>query len=125
MIIILIYLIYYSYVLILNTQDIQILLSYINWINGTFQTAKKLFPSIFNFLFGKILSNEGISISDKSNLMNSFKIGENCDKYEYMYNSQNLSLYEFKPNKEFSNKYNIQHPKILPQHRAFRPPSCP
>ena len=76
-------------------------MSYINWISGTFQIAKKLFPSIFNFLFGKILSNEGISISDKSNLMNNFKIGENCDKYEYMHNAQNHSLHEFKSNKEF------------------------
>ena len=103
---------FYDYYIDLNTQDIQILLSYINWINGTFQTAKKLFPSIFNFLFGKILSNEGISILDKSNLMNSFRIAENCDKNEYMLIAQNHSLCEFKSNKEFSNKYNIQHPKI-------------
>ena len=96
---------YYDYYIDLNRQDIQILLNYINWISGNFLTAKKLFPSIFNFLFKKILTNEGISISDKSNLMNSFKIAENCDKYGYMHNIQNHSLSEFKSN-------NIQHPKI-------------
>ena len=50
------------------------------------------------------MSNEGISILDKSNLMNSFRIAENCDKYEYMLIAQNHSLCEFKSN-------NIQHPK--------------
>ena len=96
---------YYDYYIDLYKQDIQSLLSYINWISGTFQIAKKLFPSIFNFLFGKILSNEGISISDKSNLMNIFKIAENCDLYEYMLIAQNHSLCQFKSN-------NIQHRKI-------------
>ena len=39
---------YYDYYIDLNTQDIQSLLSYINWISGTFQIAKKLFPSIIS-----------------------------------------------------------------------------
>ena len=98
---------YYDYYIDLNTQDIQSLLRYINWISGIFQNAKKLFPPIFNFLFGKILSNEGISISDKFKLMNSFKISENCDKYEYMHNDQNHSISEFKSNIQYSKIYKI------------------
>ena len=75
---------YYDYHIDSNPKDIHILLNYIYWIVGVFKNCKKLYPKLFNFFFGKLLSNDYLSKQDKIKLLNNFNISENCDSYKYI-----------------------------------------
>ena len=71
---------------------------------------KKLFPKLFKYFFGKILSNGGLLNLNKTKIMKMFNISENCDLYKYLDKNQrallsnNFSekkLYLYRQQKEF------------------------
>jgi len=75
---------YYDYHIDSYPKDIHIILNYIYWIMGVFKKCKKLYPKLFNFFFGKLLSNDYLPMQDKIKLLNIFNISENCDLYKYI-----------------------------------------
>ena len=96
--------IFYDYHIDYNPLDFPILINYINYLNKHFQIAKNLYPSLFNFFFGKILSNSHLGFKFKNDLMIKFNISENCDSYPYLNCNQRLFLKEIMNNKSNSLK---------------------
>lgn len=62
---------------------------------GVFKNCKKLYPKLFNFFFGKLLSNDYLPMQDKIKLLNNFNISENCDSYKYIKKVTNKNTINF------------------------------
>ena len=71
---------------------------------------KKLFPNLFQYFFGKILSNNRLLNLNKTEIIQMFDISENCDLYKYLKENErkllfnNFSekkLYLYRQQKEF------------------------
>ena len=86
--------IFYDYHIDYYPQDFQIILNYINFLKKDFKKAKKLYPSLFNFFFGKIFSNSHLSIKDKNDLKKMLKIPENCCLYKNLNSNLRPNLKE-------------------------------
>ena len=73
--------IFYNYYIKSNPQDFQIIINYIDLNKHHFKKIQILYPSLFKYLFGKILTNNQLSDLKKKFIMNEFNISENCDSY--------------------------------------------
>ena len=85
--------IFYDYYIKSYPQDFQILFNYIILYRDSFKTAKKLFPNLFKYLFGKILSNNRLLNFNKTEIMKMFNISENCDLYKYLNKNQRALIF--------------------------------
>ena len=102
--------IYYDYYFILFPQDLQIMINYIYFLKKDFKKIKLLYPAIFNYYFGKILTNNKLSDIDKDKIKRYFEIPENCDSYKYLPFNKSFILNKL-PLKNAGNKskkYNIE-----------------
>ena len=88
--------IFQNYYIDYYSEDIQIIINYINFLENDFKFIKKMFPSFFNFFFGKILSNKNLSLVNKNYILKCFNISENCDNYTYF-----KKIEAFIPNESF------------------------
>ena len=97
--------IFYDYYIYSYPQDFKILSNYIYILKGAFKKGKILFPSLFNYFFGKILSNHRILKKNKIKIMKIFNISKNCDSYKYL-NKQKRSIlfYNFSDNETYFKK---------------------
>ena len=86
--------IFYEYYLDFNFQDFQIIINYINLTINDFKMIQLLYQPLFNYFFGKILSNKQILTQDKNYIMNFFNITENCDSYKYLNKKENIILHK-------------------------------
>ena len=94
--------IFYDYYIDSNPQDFQIIINYIDWFKGHLKVIQKLFPSLFNFFFGKILTNKQLLKINKNDIMNDFNISDNIDSYPYLTKNQRLFIFkELSNNKTF------------------------
>ena len=94
--------IFYEYYIYSYPQDFQIISNYINVFENSFKRAKKLFPSLFNYFFGKILSNNRLLNINKTKLMKIFNISHNCDSYKYLNKKKRSILFDnFSDNKAY------------------------
>ena len=84
--------IFYDYYINSNPQDFQIIVNYIDLNKHHFKKIKILYPSLFTYLFGKILTNNQLSELNKNFLMNEFNISENCDSYPSLKDKQNFFI---------------------------------
>jgi glycosyltransferase involved in cell wall biosynthesis len=75
--------IFYDYYIDYYSYDIQILMNYIYFLSKHFKEAQKYYPSLLNFLFRKIISNNDLALKTKKKLIKFFKIQENYDSYNY------------------------------------------
>ena len=76
--------IYYDYHIDYYPKDFQLIINYIDFLKRHFRISKKLFPSLFNFFFGKFLSNQFLPVKYKNYLIAYFNISENCDSYIHL-----------------------------------------
>ena len=102
--------IYYDYYFTLSPQDLKIMINYIYFLKNDFKKIKILYPSIFNYYFGKILTNNKLLDKDKDKIKKYFDIPENCDSYKYLTINKSLILnnFPFKNAKNIPKKYNIK-----------------
>ena len=98
--------IYYDFDIDFNPKDIPIIINYIKFIPRFFKPIKKLFPSFFNFFFGKLMTNPLLSLKDKKYLMKKFKIKKNCGHYGHINLNQKLILNEVEIKKDISKYIN-------------------
>jgi len=84
--------IFFDYYIDFFSQDIHILINYINFLKKDFKEIKEMFPSLFNHFFGKILSNNNLKNKDKKKLLKKYNISENCDSYLFLNESQSINL---------------------------------
>ena len=93
--------IFYDYYIDSNPRNIQIIINYINFLKEDFIQIKKLFPSLFNYFFGKILTNNQLILQNKKNIISDFNISENCDFYISLNKTQNFDYHDLLLNKEY------------------------
>ena len=86
--------IFYDYYIDSNQQDLQIIINYINLNKGHFKIIQKLFPTLFNYFFGKILTTEQILSLSKNNITKEFNISDNCDSYPYLTRNQSFFIFD-------------------------------
>ena len=91
--------IFFDYYIDFYPQDIQILVNYIIFLKDDFKKIKILFPTIFNYFFGKIYSNEKLTKHLKNLLSKDFYISENYDSYLFLYENQSFYLSSLPSNK--------------------------
>ena len=84
--------IYYDYHIDYYPKDIQLIINYIDFLKRHLRISKKLFPSLFNFFFGKFLSNPFLQLKYKIDLITNFNISENCDFYIHLNHTQTKIL---------------------------------
>ena len=84
--------IYYDYHIDYYPKDIQLIINYIDFLKRHLRISKKLFPSLFNFFFGKLLSNPFLQLKYKIDLITNFNISENCDSYIHLNHTQTKIL---------------------------------
>ena len=84
--------IYYDYHIDYYPKDIQLIINYIDFLKRHLRISKKLFPSLFNFFFGKFLSNPFLQLKYKIDLITNFNISENCDSYIHLNHTQTKIL---------------------------------
>jgi len=84
--------IFYNYYIKSNPQDFQIIINYIDLNKHHFKKIQILYPSLFKYLFGKILTNNQLPDSNKNFIMNEFNISENCDSYPSLKKKQNFFI---------------------------------
>lgn len=84
--------IFYDYYIDYHSEDIQIIINYINFLKWDFKKIKTLYPSLFLHFFGKILTNNKLSLQNKNDIMLNYNISENCDSYKYFKWSQTYTL---------------------------------
>ena len=104
--------IFYDYHIDYYSQDIPIIINYINYLDKHFERAKEFYPSFFDFFLGKILSNPYLSIKERNSLQKKFKILDNCCSYEHSKRNHtlilnNLSNGEEEPNNNLTKIYKI------------------
>ena len=85
--------IFYDYYIDSNPQDFQIIINYIDWFKGHLKVIQKLFPSLFNFFFGKILTNKQLLKINKNDIMNDFNISDNIDSYPHLTRKQSFFIF--------------------------------
>ena len=91
---------YYDYYIDINPKDIHVLINYIKNLSRHFKVSKHLYPSFFNFFFGKIMANPQLSLKDKIYLKKKFKIKENCGHYGHLNLNQKSILNELESEKD-------------------------
>ena len=91
--------IFYDYYIISFPQDFPIILNYIKFEKKLLKKAKTLHPSIFNYFFGKILSNARLFNLNKTKIMKIFNITKNCDSYKYLIKKKLNLFRDFSTNK--------------------------
>ena len=84
--------IFYDYYIVSFPKDFLILINYINILRFDLKKTQKLYPTLFNYFFGKILSNNKLLKMYKNNLMKIFNISENCDSYPHLTRNQNYFI---------------------------------
>ena len=85
--------IFYDYYIKSYPKDFQILFNYIYLLRRIFKRIKKLFPNLFKYFFGKILSNNRLLNLNKTKIMKMFNISENCDLYKSLNKNQEALLF--------------------------------
>ena len=95
--------IFYDYHIDYYSQDIQIIINYINYLDKHFERAKEFYPSFFDFFLRKILSNPYLSIKERNSLRKKFKIQDNCCSYEHSNRNHTLILNNLSNRKEEPN----------------------
>jgi len=101
--------IFYDYYIDSNPKDIQIIINYINFLKEDFYKIKNLYPFLFNYFFGKILSNNELFLKDKSDIMKYFNKSD-IDSYLNLTENQSSELNELPLKKE---KIYLENVKIL------------
>ena len=101
--------IFYDYYIDYFPQDIQLIMNYINYEREEFKVVKILYPNLFNFFFGKILSNNQLTFENKKYLEKELNITQKYDSYIYLNISQNY----------FINEFSKQQKNISPQEIKF------
>ena len=97
--------IFYDYYIFSHPKDFQILSNYIKTFKGSFKRAKILYPSLFNYFFGKLLSNNRLLNINKTYIMEKFNISENCDSYKYLNKKKrSIFFYNFSDNEVYFQK---------------------
>ena len=86
--------IFYEYYIDFYFEDFQIIINYIYSTKNDFKIIQILYQPLFNYFFGKILSNKQILPQDKNYIMNFFNITENCDSYILFNKKEIITLYE-------------------------------
>ena len=84
----------YDYYFDSNPKDIEIIMNYIEFIHEHFKKAKKIYNSFFNYFFGKIISNNNLSLRKKNYIKRVFKLQKNLVFHESL--SINQSFIEEK-----------------------------
>ena len=96
--------IFFDYYIDYYSQDIHILINYINHLKEDFKQIKKLFPELLKYLFGKIFSKKELSTLHKKELLETFNISENNDSCVFL----NIN-HSFNKNKlPMKNSYNYR-----------------
>ena len=91
--------VFYDYYIDSHPQDFQIIINYIDWFKGHLKVIKNLYPTLFNYFFGKILTNNQLLEINKNDIMKEFNISENCDSYPYLSRNQSFFIFNELPNK--------------------------
>ena len=91
--------IFFDYYIDFYPNKIQLLIKYINSLKEDLKNAKKFFPSLLNFLFEKIFSNNKLLKHHKKELLKDFNISEKCDPYIFLNENQNFNKKELSPKK--------------------------
>ena len=94
--------IYYDYHIDFYSQDIQLLIKYINDSKEDLKKAKTFFPTLFNFFFRKIILNDKLLEHHKKKLLTDFNISENCESYLFLDENQSFNMKGLVP-KKFDN----------------------
>ena len=85
--------IFYDYYITSHPKDFQILFNYIYLYKEKLKIAKILHSSLFNYFFGKILSNNRLVKLNKTKIMKMFNISDNCDSYQNLSEKQRSLLF--------------------------------
>ena len=99
--------IFYDYYLALHHKDLLIITNYIFSLKKDFQKIQSLYPSLFNYFFGKILTNSKILDKDKNIIKEYFGISENCDSYGTVKNNKSFILNKIALENKITNKQKI------------------
>ena len=86
--------IFYDYYIDSTPRDIQIIINYIKFLKEDFYQIKYLYPFLFRYFFGKILSNNELFLQNKISMMKFFNISEKNDLYLYLTDNQSFELNE-------------------------------
>ena len=100
--------IFYDYYIDFHSEDIQIIINYINFLKCDFKKIKTLYPSLFLYFFGKILTNNKLLLQNKNDIMINFNISENCDSYQYFKMNQTYTLNNSSDKKKNKHILNIK-----------------
>ena len=93
-----------------NPKDIKIFINYYNLFKYNFNTGKKLFPKLYNFIMNKVINNEYLSYYQKQYFLKTLNLKdsnfEHIENFEYKsifnyqitnYNQNNLAnIYDLK-----------------------------
>ena len=84
--------VFFDYYIDYYSKDIQNLINYINNLKEDFRQSKNFFPTLLNYLFGKIFSKSQLSKHQTKTLMRDFNISENCDSYPLLNANQSFNI---------------------------------
>ena len=84
--------VFFDYYIDYYSKDIQNLINYINNLKEDFRQSKNFFPTLLNYLFGKIFSKNQLSKHQTKKLMRDFNISENCDSYPLLNENQSFNI---------------------------------
>ena len=93
--------VFFDYYIDYYSKDIQNLINYINNLKEDFKQSKKFFPTLLNYLFGKIFSKKQLSKHQKKELMKEFNISENCNSYILLNENQSFNKNELSLEKPY------------------------
>ena len=92
--------VFYDYYIDSNPQDFQIIINYIDWFKGHLKVIQNLYPTLFNYFFGQILTNNQLLEINKNNITKEFNISDNCDSYPYLPINQTSFIFNELSNKQ-------------------------
>ena len=96
--------IFYDYYIDLYSQGLQAIINYIKFLKADFLKIKSFYPEIFNYFFGKILTNNQLLDKNKKTIMKFFHISEKCISYNYRKINTTLFFNELS-NQTYNNNY--------------------
>ena len=99
--------IFYDYYIDLYSQDLPAIINYIKFLKFDFLKIKSLYPEIFNYFFGKILTNNQLSEENKNKIKKFFSISENCISHNFKKINKIIFFNEIS-NQTCSNNYIIK-----------------
>ena len=86
--------IFYDYYIDYYSQDIHIIINYINFLKDDFKQAKILYPNLFYHFFGKIMTNNHLQKPNKIDIISDFNISDIYDKFIYLNRNINYNTNE-------------------------------